>query len=127
MSPPVCPAAYVRVIGARNADDPQVRGQAKAVLDAARRLGWPQPDAYVEIGLPGWRRSGSALGRLVSCMVSGDHDAVIVADLSRISRDPAEVLEFVWHCISRGVAIQAVEEGSIDQSRIASIYARRGL
>jgi DNA invertase Pin-like site-specific DNA recombinase len=125
MSSPVRPAAYVRVIGARNANDPHVRSQAQVVLEAARLLGWPRPAVYVEIGLPGWRRPGSALGRLVGSMMSGGHDAVIVANLSRISRDPAEVLDFAWHCIGRGLTIHAVEEGSIDQSRLASLYARR--
>lgn len=122
---PERPAAYVRVIAARNVGDPHVREQSRAVLAAARQRGWPRPSVYTDIGLPGWDRNGSALGRLAGYLASGRHDAVIVADLSRISRDPADVLAFTVHCARCGVPIEAVDEGSIDELRIAVLYARQ--
>jgi DNA invertase Pin-like site-specific DNA recombinase len=124
MSLPECPAAYIRVVGARNARDPHVRDQLQAVLAAACQRGWPRPAVYIEIGLPGWHRSGSVLGQLAGYLASGRHDAVIVADLSRISRDPADVLTFTVHCDRYGVALAAVEEGRVDEARIAALYAR---
>jgi DNA invertase Pin-like site-specific DNA recombinase len=113
------------VIGARSACDPHVRDQARVVLEAARRRGWPRPAVYTEIGLPGWHRPRSALGRLAGHLASGRHDAVIVADLSRIGRDPADVLAFTVHCARCGVTIEAVEEGLIDEPRLSALYARQ--
>jgi DNA invertase Pin-like site-specific DNA recombinase len=121
---PERPAAYVRVVGARNARDPHVRDQLQAVLAAARQRGWPQPAVYTEIGLPGWHRPGSVLGRLAGYLASGRHDAIIVRDLSRISRDPADVLAFTVHCGRSNVTLEAVEEGRVDEPRIAALYAR---
>jgi DNA invertase Pin-like site-specific DNA recombinase len=124
VSVPVCPAAYVRVVGARSASDPHVQDQLQAVLAVASERGWPPPAVYIEIGLPGWRRSGSVLGEVVGYLASGRHDAVIVADLSRLSRDPADVLAFTVHCDRYGVMLEAVEEGRVDEARIAALYAR---
>jgi DNA invertase Pin-like site-specific DNA recombinase len=121
---PERPAAYIRVVGARNARDPHVRDQAGAVLAAAGQRGWPPPEVYTEIGLPGWQRPGSVLARLTGYLTSGRHDAIIVADLSRISRDPAEVLAFTVRCDRCRVTLEALEEGHIDEERIAALYAR---
>lgn len=124
MSLPVCPAVYIRVAEARNAADPRVRDQAYAVLAAARQLGWPPPAVYAEIGLPGWHRPGSVLSQLAGYLASGRHDAIMVMDLSRISRDPADVLAFTVYCDQCRVTLAAVAEGRIDGSRIAALYAR---
>jgi DNA invertase Pin-like site-specific DNA recombinase len=121
---PECPAAYIRVVGARNARDPHVRDQVQAVLTAAGQRGWPVPKVYTEIGLPGWPRPGSVLARLAGHLASGRHDAIIVANLSRISRDPAEVLAFAVHCDRCGGTLEGVEEGRVDEARIAVLYAR---
>ena len=124
MTMPEYPAAYIRVVGARSARDPHVQDQLHAVLAAARRRGWPRPKVYTEIGLPGWCRSGSVLGRLAGHLANGRHDAIIVADLSRISRDPADVLAFAVHCDRYNVTLEAVEEGHVDETRLAALYAR---
>jgi DNA invertase Pin-like site-specific DNA recombinase len=121
---PERPAAYVRVVGARNARDPHVRDQVHEILAAAGRRGWPRPEVYTEIGLPGWPRPGSVLAQLAGYLASGRHDAIIVATLSRISRDPAEVLAFAVHCGRCGGTLEAVEEGRVDEARIAVLYAR---
>lgn len=110
---PEQPAAYIRVVGARNARDPHVRDQVQAVLAAAGQRGWPAPEVYTEIGLPGWQRPGSVLARLAGYLASGRHDAIIVADLSRISRDPAEVLAFAVQCDRHRVMLEAVDEGTV--------------
>jgi DNA invertase Pin-like site-specific DNA recombinase len=65
------------------------------------------------------------LGRLAGHLASGRHDAVIVANLSRISRDPADVLAFAVHCARCRVTIEAVEEGLIDEFRLSELYARQ--
>ena len=113
MLTPECPAAYIRVVGARNARDPHVRDQVQAVLTAADQRGWPRPRVYTEIGLPGWPRPGSMLARLAGYLASGRHDAIIVANLSRISRDPAEVLAFAVQCDRYQVTLEAVDEGTV--------------
>jgi DNA invertase Pin-like site-specific DNA recombinase len=122
---PERPAAYIRVVGARNGKDPHVRDQARAVLAAAAERGWPPPAIYLEIGLPGWQRHGSALGRLAGHLAGGRHDAIIAADLSRISRDPADVLAFTVHCDRHGVTLETVADGRVDEARIAVLYARQ--
>jgi DNA invertase Pin-like site-specific DNA recombinase len=124
VSLPARPAAYIRVVGARNASDPHVQDQVRAVLAAAAQRGWPQPVVYTEIGLPGWPWPGSVLARLAGYLASGRHDAIIVANLSRISRDPAEVLAFAVRCDRCRVSLEAVEEGRVDEARIAALYAR---
>jgi DNA invertase Pin-like site-specific DNA recombinase len=124
MSLPAYPAVYIRVAEARNAGDPRVRDQAHAVLTAARQLGWPRPAVYAEIGPPCWHRPGSVLGQLAGYLASGRHDAIMVVDLSRISRDPADVLAFTVLCDQWRVTLAAVAEGPIDGSRIAALYTR---
>lgn len=106
---PERPAAYIRVVGASNARDPHVRNQSQAVLAAASRVGWPLPEVYTEIGLPGLYRPGSVLAQLTGYLTSGRHDAIIVADFSRISRDPAEVLAFTVHCDRCRITFETVE------------------
>ena len=106
---PERPAAYIRVVGARNARDPHVQDQSQAVLAAASQLGWPPPEVYTEIGLPGLYRPGSVLAQLTGYLTSGRHDAIIVADFSRISRDPAEVLAFTVHCDRCQITLETVE------------------
>jgi len=113
VSMPECPAAYIRVVGARNARDPHVRDQVQAVLTAASQRGWPAPKVYTEIGLPGWPRPRSVLARLAGHLASGRHDAIIVVNLSRISRDPAEVLAFAVQCDRYRVTLEAVDEGTV--------------
>src|SRR5436190_2213212 len=84
--------------------------------DTVRRL---RPDAA------GPRpRPGSVLAQLAGYLASGRHDAIIVVNLSRISRDPAEVLAFAVHCGRCGGTLEAVEEGRVDEARIAVLYAR---
>jgi DNA invertase Pin-like site-specific DNA recombinase len=124
VSSPERPAAYIRVAGARNARDPHVRDQVQAVLAAAGQRGWPRPEVYTETGLPGWPRAGSVLARLAGYLASGRYDAIMVTNLSRISRDPAEVLAFAVHCGRCGGTLEAVEEGRVDETRIAALYAR---
>lgn len=87
-------------------------------------FGWPRPTIYVDIGLPGTHRPGTALSRLIGYLTSGRHDAIIVRDLSRISRDSGEVLAFASGCICHDVVIEALEEGRIDRSGIAELYMR---
>jgi DNA invertase Pin-like site-specific DNA recombinase len=101
-----------------------VRDQVQAVLTAAGQLGWPAPKVCTETGLPGWPRPGSVLARLAGYLASGRHDAIIVTNLSRISRDPAEVLAFVVQCDRCGSMLESVEEGRVDEARIAVLYAR---
>jgi DNA invertase Pin-like site-specific DNA recombinase len=124
MSLPACPAVYIRVAEASNAADPRVRDQAHAVLTAARQLGWPPPAVYAEIGPPGWHRPGSVLGQLAGYLASGRHDAIMVVDLSRISRDPADVLAFTVYCDRCRVTLAAVAEGRIDESWVAALYTK---
>lgn len=76
---------------------------------------------YLDIGLPGTHRPGTALSRLAGYLASGRHDAIIVRDLPRTSRDPAEVLAFAVACIRCGVIIETIEEGRIDESRLAEL------
>jgi len=66
------------------------------------------------------------LVQLASYLASGRHDAIIVVNLSRISRDPAEVLAFAVHCGRCGGTLEAVEEGRVDEARIAVLYASTG-
>lgn len=95
------------------------------MLEAAHERGWPRPVVYTEIGLPGWHRPRSALGRLAGHLASGRHDGVIVADLSRIGRDPADVLAFIVYCARCGVTVEAVDEGLMDESRLSALFARQ--
>ncbi|HEX4062056.1 MAG TPA: recombinase family protein, partial [Streptosporangiaceae bacterium] len=78
------PAAYLRA-RATSPDDLAIQRQRHAVLSAAAALGWPAPTVYTDTGTTGPDRPGSALATLESHLRTGHHDAVITADLARIS------------------------------------------
>ena len=121
MPVPERPAACILVAGARTAGDPHVREQSLAVLTAAHQRGWPGPVMYTEIGLPGWQRASSALNQLAGYGAVGRYHAIIVADLSRFSR----VLASPATAPQCGPTVEAVDEGRVDESAAAALYARR--
>lgn len=108
-SRPLRPALYVRVADADSAEDVHVQRQRETMLSAARERGWPEPAIYTDTGPSGWQRPGSTLGRLAADIGSGRGDAVITADLDRISRTPAGRAAFTAHCASHRAPIETAD------------------
>ena len=122
-SAPLHPAAYIRVADADSADDVRVQRQRAAVLSAACERGWPEPAAYTDTGPSGWQRPGSDLTRLAADISRGQRDAVITADLYRISRTPADTAGFAEHCASHDVALETIHDADGPDPRTAAISA----
>jgi DNA invertase Pin-like site-specific DNA recombinase len=83
------------------------------VLSAAAALGWPAPTVYTDTGTTGPDRPGSALATLASHIRAGHHDAVITADLARISRTPSQAAAFAGLCASHVVTLHTLDHGPI--------------
>ncbi len=77
-------------------------------MSAARERGWPEPAVYTDTGSCGWQRPGSDLARLAANIGRGQRDAVITADLYRVSRTPTGAAGFAEHCASHDVALRTV-------------------
>lgn len=118
---PARPAAYVRVARAGSPDDQVVQQQQATVLRSAAALGWPAPAVYADTGPTGWDRPGFALATLTSDIQAGRCDAVIIADLARISRTTGHVAAFVALCASHGVSVHTLTDGLIDPATAALI------
>ncbi len=87
-----------------------------------------RPAAYIRVVGLYW--PGSVLAQLTGYLTSGRHDAIIVADFSRISRDPAEVLAFTVHCDRRRITVETVErlrQPSPDRRRLPPVPDQRYL
>jgi DNA invertase Pin-like site-specific DNA recombinase len=121
ISAPLHPAAYIRAADADSANDVRVQRQRAAVLCAARERGWPEPAVYTDIGPSGWQRPSSDLTRLTADISGGQRDAVITADLYRISRTPADTAGFAEHCVSHDVTIEPIDDADGPDPRAAAI------
>ena len=75
------------------------------------------------------QRPGSALTRLTADISRGQRDALITADLYRISRTPADTAGFAEHCASHDVTIETIDDADGPDPRAAAIsaYHRRQL
>ena len=122
-SAPLHPAAYIRVADADSADDVRVQRQRAAVLSAARERGWPEPAVYTDTGPCGWQQPGSDLTRLAADISRGQRDAVITADLYRISRTLADTAGFAEHCASHDVTIETIDDADGPDPGAAAIRA----
>jgi DNA invertase Pin-like site-specific DNA recombinase len=118
---PARPAAYVRVTRADSLDDQVVQQQHATVLRAAATLGWPEPAVYADIGTTGYNPPGSALATLTDDIQAGRRDAVITADLARISRTTSHLGGFTALCASHGVTLHTLGQGPIDPATAALI------
>jgi DNA invertase Pin-like site-specific DNA recombinase len=78
------------------------------VLPAAAALGWPGPIIYTGTGTP-----GSALTALTSSIGAGQHDAVIIFDVARISRTPSEAAAFASLCASHDTTLHTLTHGPL--------------
>jgi DNA invertase Pin-like site-specific DNA recombinase len=116
---PAQPAAYIRVASAGSPDDLPVQQQRHTVLSAAAALGWPAPTVYTDTGTPGWDRHGSALATLAGHIRAGQHDAVITADLARISRTPGDLAAFHALCHEHGVTWHTLTGGPVTPGSLA--------
>jgi DNA invertase Pin-like site-specific DNA recombinase len=93
---PARPAAYIRVAAATTASDPRMDQQRHQVTEAARRLGWPQPAIYAGTGPAA--QPGSQHAALADATAAGRHDALIITEAARISRNAAQLRDFARHC-----------------------------
>ena len=91
------------------------------MLYAAAALGWPAPALYTDTGPTGCNRPGSALAALTDDIRAGRRDAVITANLARISRTTSDVTTFAALCASHGVTLHTLTDGPTDRAAAALI------
>jgi DNA invertase Pin-like site-specific DNA recombinase len=121
-SVPLRPAAYIRVADARSTQDVGMLSQREALVAAACERGWPEPAIYADTGRSGWQRPGSDLSRLTADIRTGQRDAVIVAELYRISRATTDVAEFAQLCADHGAPIETADDGRIEDAEVIAIH-----
>jgi DNA invertase Pin-like site-specific DNA recombinase len=105
MTAPDAPAAYIRAAAARSTDDPAIARQRYDVLAAARALGWPEPTVYTDAG-SAVSAGPSRFTALAVAIIEGRHDAVIMTDLARISRNSGDAVAFAGLCDQHGAVLQ---------------------
>jgi DNA invertase Pin-like site-specific DNA recombinase len=119
---PARPAAYIRVAAAATtADDPRMTRQQHDVTAAARALGWPEPAVYADTGTAA--RPGSQYAALADAITAGQHDAVIITDPTRISRDPAQLRAFTDQCAARSVPVYLADGQQLTPA-LDTLYTR---
>ncbi|MBS1302519.1 recombinase family protein [Loktanella sp. SALINAS62] len=90
-------------------DDASIAQQRQDCTDYANTRGWRVLDTIVDNGVSGMG-GVSRLDALQDRVASGEAQAIITADLSRISRDPVQVRAFVQLCQQHGVDLCIVKE-----------------
>jgi hypothetical protein len=92
MTSPRHPAAYIRIPGA---------WARHTMMQEARQRGWPAPEIYAEDERAAGRSYGPALDRLEAAIVTGRHDALLIA----APDDPGLLMRLLSHCTKHGVAV----------------------
>jgi DNA invertase Pin-like site-specific DNA recombinase len=100
---PARPAAYIRVADTTPASYPLMDRQRGEATRAARRLGWPEPVIYADTGLAA--QPASQYAALADAISQSRHDAVLITDPERISRDPAQLTDFAARCRHHGARL----------------------
>ncbi len=98
MTSPRHPAAYLRSAGA---------WATHAMMDEARRRGWPAPEIYAEDERAADGTYGPALQRLEAAIVAGRHDALLMA----APADPSLLMRLLSHCTKHGAAVSFLPGG----------------
>jgi len=106
-------AAYLRV-----STDEQARtglglgAQRSRVLAMATVKGWPEPIIYADEGISGTKetRKRPQLARLMGDVASGELQAIIILDLSRLARKTRLVLDLVEEMTRCGVSLVSCKE-----------------
>jgi hypothetical protein len=92
MTCPRHPAAYIRIPGA---------WARHTMMQEARQRGWSAPEIYAEDERAADGSYGPALHRLEAAIVTGRHDALLIA----APGDPALLMRLLSHCTKHGVAV----------------------
>lgn len=106
MSVPIRPAAYIRIDSRPGA--PPAGRQREAIIEVARRRGWPEPAVYADEGSALADGYGPGLAMLSAAVCAGRHDAVIMSGPGVISRNQARLMAFLFRCTDNGVAVEFV-------------------
>ena len=104
-------ALYCRV--ARE-DNTAIEGQAHIIREYAKKHGYDNPVLYSDNGVSGIGFDRPALGCLSADILAGHIKAVIVKDLSRLSRNPLEISDWINGIRRCGVLFISVQDGITD-------------
>jgi hypothetical protein len=92
MTSPRHPAAYMRIPGA---------WARHTMMQEAHQRGWSAPEIYAEDEHAAGGSYGPALDRLEAAIVTGRHDALLIA----APGDPGLLMRLLSHCTKHGVAV----------------------
>lgn len=93
-------------------------GQLKAIQTKADELGVTIEYYYEDIGYSGLDSSRPKLQELISSITSGEVNMVIVYDVSRISRNLSDLMEFTSLCKNHDVELVTVIGEIPDMSKL---------
>ena len=92
------------------------RDQLRNIVAWCERAGWPAPAVYSDEAISGARADRPEYARLLAVAESGHIDAILVDDLSRLSRDQIETARAVRLFKHWGVRLVGVSDG-VDTER----------
>lgn len=109
---------YARISDDRDGDRLGVERQLSDCRAHAERLGWPEPETFVDNDLSAYKRyvERPEYRRLLEGIADGSITAVVVYDTDRLHRQPRELEEFMDVCEAAAVTDLATVAGDIDLS-----------
>ena len=115
MTVPTRPAGYIRVGLGCGAET--LAARQRAIYQAARDLGLPEPVVYIDIDRPGTGRAGGpgqdpragpALAKLTVAVSTGQHDVLILGGVGTIRGGQEGLMRLLADCTRHGVAVTCV-------------------
>src|SRR5438552_3817159 len=114
-APTVRAAVYARISKDDEGDALGVKRQERDCRALAARKGWEVDVVFIDDDVSAYTvGKRPAYGQLISAIVRGDVDAVIVYDLDRLHRHPAELETFFQTCDRAGLRRLASVSGDVD-------------
>lgn len=117
---PAAPAIYARISRDDAHDELGVTRQIKLCRDLAARLGWPEPEVFVDNDMSGSKRLVRPdYDRLLRLVSEGKIDGLLARSTDRFTRDPRELEDFIDAVGEdargrRAVPIETVGDGKYD-------------
>jgi site-specific DNA recombinase len=114
---PTSAGIYARISQDSDGLKAGVKRQEADCRALAKRRGWPIGEIYIDNDLSAWTgRARPAYRRMLADIEAGLIDGVIVWDLDRLHRRPAELEEFFGICDRAGLRAMASVSGDVDLS-----------
>jgi len=119
-------AIYARISSDQDGRGLGVQRQVEDCRKLANERGWTVAEEYVDNDVSAYSgKSRPAYRQMLADLAAGERDAVIVYNLDRLHRQPAELEDFVALCEKAGVTSVATVTADIDLGNDDGLFMAR--